>query len=303
MITALRLLEFQKHRKLVVRFDPHVTTIVGQTDSGKTSILRALLWLLTNSPAGMEFIHYGSKRVEVDLRVDDCEIRRIRSSTINSYALIHGESFKSYKAFGTEVPPDIARVMRVGPINVQNQHDAPFWFSLSRPEVSRQLNEIVNLGVIDRCLSGVATIVREGQARVVVSEERLEKQVALKRSFRWALEADADLKAVEKLAAVADAATQQVERLGGVVWGAEKQVMELRYRQRRLEDLQGLVAVAEHLDHAAQDRQRLQARIHSVSQTAHEFHLARDAWTVAQANYNQHIKGQVCPLCHGKGKL
>ena len=68
MITALRLLEFQKHRKLVVRFDPHVTTIVGQTDSGKTSILRALLWLLTNSPAGMEFIHYGSKRVEVDLR-------------------------------------------------------------------------------------------------------------------------------------------------------------------------------------------------------------------------------------------
>ena len=51
MLTRMRIVNIQKHKDLELLLDK-INVIVGATDSGKTSVLRALTWALTNDDAG-----------------------------------------------------------------------------------------------------------------------------------------------------------------------------------------------------------------------------------------------------------
>ena len=55
MLKRLRIKNFQKHGKVDISFDPHVTCIVGDSDAGKSSLLRALHWFLTNPMEPISF--------------------------------------------------------------------------------------------------------------------------------------------------------------------------------------------------------------------------------------------------------
>lgn len=172
MIKSLVLKNFQKHKKLKLLFSPGITSIVGRTDSGKSSVMRALRWVSLNvNPR--DFIRNGSKEAVVVLKVLDSPdtptliVRRKGRS--NVYKL----NGKPFKAFGSKVPDRIGGVLNVSDINFQRQHDPSFWLSSSGPEVSRQLNKVIDLSVIDSSLSKSAKLVRQSRERVNVSEERL----------------------------------------------------------------------------------------------------------------------------------
>ena len=96
------------------------------------------------------------------------EIQRQRSASNNSYGMDGVE----FKAFGNDVPEDIARVLNVSELNFQGQHDAPLWFTESAGEVSRRLNYIVDLSQIDSTLSAIDSIVREQRWLVQLSETK-----------------------------------------------------------------------------------------------------------------------------------
>jgi len=174
-IKQLILENFQAHRHSVFDFSDGITTIVGPTDTGKSAIVRALRWICANDLSGDAFITEGQKSTRVTLVVEeDGEIHTLRRTkgrdgSNNTYSL-DGEV---YKSFGTSVPDDIARLLHLGPLNFQNQHDSPFWLSQTAGEVSRSLNSIVNLSAIDESLTRVASIVRWAGDRQKVSVERL----------------------------------------------------------------------------------------------------------------------------------
>lgn len=172
LFKSLHLENFQVHEGLAIGFSPTISTIVGATDAGKSAVLRALQWVCTNHLSGDEFIREGTKDCTVTLKVsEDKQVFTIVRSKgrQNVYQLNDAE----YKAFGTDVPQDIAALLRVSDINFQGQHDSPFWFNESAPEVSRRLNAVVDLSVIDSALSFVAGKVRYAQERVSLTEERL----------------------------------------------------------------------------------------------------------------------------------
>ncbi len=151
MIEAVSLQNFQAHRRLRLEFDPGITTIVGRSDVGKSAIIRAIRWAATNQPGGDQFITTGTKGTTVTLQVDGHVIKRKRGGSVNSYHL-DGEE---YKAFGRGVPGPVVTVLNMGGVCWQGQHDAPFWFSETAGEVSRKLNSIVNLSIIDTTLANV----------------------------------------------------------------------------------------------------------------------------------------------------
>lgn len=172
MIQSLKLKDFQAHEELEIAFSSGVTTIKGPSDRGKSAILRALRWACLNDLPGEEFIREGAKRTEVELRVDRKRIVRGRGGPGgNSYSL--GE--EEFKAFGSSVPEPIAKLLSLSELNFQGQHDAPFWFSEPAPEVSRQLNAIIDLSVIDTSLAFVSGVVRQEQDRLVFAREDLAK--------------------------------------------------------------------------------------------------------------------------------
>jgi len=54
------------------------------------------------------------------------------------------------------------------------QHSAPFWFSLTAGEVAKQLNQIVDLGLIDEVMAKIASRSRKASAEAEVTKDRLE---------------------------------------------------------------------------------------------------------------------------------
>ncbi len=68
-LVSLQLVNFQVHTGLIIDFSPGITTIVGPTDHGKSSILRALRWVCLNDLSGEQFIREGRKSCAVCLFV------------------------------------------------------------------------------------------------------------------------------------------------------------------------------------------------------------------------------------------
>jgi exonuclease SbcC len=195
MLERLEIVNYQTHERRRLVLDPHVTTIVGASDAGKSAILRALRWVCTNRPIGTEHIRWGAEHCRVSLWVDGQLVRRVRGPNTNEYSL----GPKTFKAFGNDVPPAIVNLLNVGPVNWQGQYDAPFWFSETPGEVSRNLNNIVNLGIIDDTLAYLANALRRATTAEEIAAERVATARATKRRWAFVPELERDLAKLEEL--------------------------------------------------------------------------------------------------------
>lgn len=200
MLEFLRGKNFQNHSDIEVDLRHQITTITGPSDAGKSALLRMLKWVCCNVPQGDGFIKYGTDEAKVGLLFDGgTMVQRVRGKADNLYKL----SSKEFRAFGGTVPDEIAAALNVGPINFQGQHDSVFWFSETAGEVSRRLNSVVDLGIIDTTFANIQSKVRSLQAVIQVHKTRLETRRAELKELDWVAEADRVLKGIEELAAVA----------------------------------------------------------------------------------------------------
>jgi len=198
MLEKLQIRNVGTNEKLDVELGRGTTTIVGKSFIGKSWILRALRLVALNKPAGTSFISWGTDKAKVRLSIDDGKrIIRIRSKNTNIYRF--GGKKKPYVAFGNDVPKDIAEILNLSEINFQGQHSAPFWFCETAGEVSRQLNSIVNLELIDSTLANIASELRTTTTVITITEKALGKAVQQKRELDYVKNLNRDLKNVEKL--------------------------------------------------------------------------------------------------------
>src|ERR1700722_3931133 len=98
MISHITLRNFQCHRRFSADLNS-LTMFVGISGQGKSSILRALLWLATNRPSGDSFIRRGAKFTKVKVVVDDHTIVRKKGKGVNCYIL----DGKRFDAMGRDV--------------------------------------------------------------------------------------------------------------------------------------------------------------------------------------------------------
>lgn len=196
MLEKLAILGFQRHEKLILTFDPHITSIVGPNDKGKSSILRALLWVCCNDPSrGDEFINWNSKEASVRLYVDGHKISRTKSSNKNTYSL----DGKVSNSFRSDVPEEIANLLNIGPLNFQHQHDPFFLLSDTAGQISRQLNGIIDMEVIDTVLSNTSHLVRTAKGMKQQYESQLRETTQEKAELDWIVEMNEELLDLEAL--------------------------------------------------------------------------------------------------------
>ena len=195
MLERLTLRDFQTHKKLVIDLDPRITTVVGPSDQGKSAVIRALRWLCFNRPTGDAFIRHGTDSTKVSLTVDGREIRRSKGKAGNTYHIDQ----QPLKAFGADVPEEVAKLLNLGDVNFQGQHDAPFWFSETAGGVSKALNAIINLGDIDRVSGYLNSKLREYQATQSAAEQRVATTKVEWLALKPLKEIDKELQAVEAL--------------------------------------------------------------------------------------------------------
>lgn len=175
-ISALSLTDFQSHSRLRMDLSSGVNSIVGPSDIGKSAIIRALRLLCLNKPGGDEFVAHGAAVTTVVATIGGTKVGR-RKGRENLYRLGDAE----YRSFGQEVPETIRDFLRLSDLNFQQQHDSPFWFSLTAGEVAKQLNSIVDLSVIDQATSLISAKIRTSKTEVGVVTKRcndLERRIA-----------------------------------------------------------------------------------------------------------------------------
>jgi predicted ATP-dependent endonuclease of OLD family len=180
MLESILIQGFQRHKFLEIELDPHITVFVGPNDAGKSSAIRALRWLATNKPKGSSFINWSKKKAHVVLKVDGQKITRSKG-TRNLYKLDQ----RKFKAFRSTPPESITKLLNISDATFQNQHDQIFQLSQSPGQISKELNKIINLEVIDRSLSKIAARARLVKSYVEVNKQRLQKARESKKSLVW----------------------------------------------------------------------------------------------------------------------
>jgi exonuclease SbcC len=292
VIEKLVLKNFQRHESLTIEFDPQITTLIGPSDAGKSAIIRALLWLATNRPAGDSFVRHGSELASVSLWVDGHKITRQRGKGVNRYSI----DGKELAAFGQGVPEEISRLLNIDEINISRQHQPHYLFADSPGEVARQLNAVINLGAIDATLAKLGAELRQAKAVVGVSEQRLATARADRDRLAWVGEAEQSLLLLEqkieagqeirqrasRLASLLDtskSAQQAKDRLAEAVPAAQtaaKAATTAFACRTRVERLRGFV---ERLERGEQERYRVQKELKAAEASLAEAQQAR------------------CPLC------
>lgn len=181
MIKELLISNFQSHKDTHLEFSPGVNIIVGSSDSGKTAILRALKWLVTNRPSGDSIRSNWGGKTSVELFTDDAHIVRSKDKEAE---YILGDTH--FKAFSTEVPKEIQDALNLSEINMSNQLDAPFLLSETPGVVAQHFNRVAHLDMIDSGLQNVQKWIREleqtikyKEADIKTKEESLQTYVHL----------------------------------------------------------------------------------------------------------------------------
>lgn len=198
MLKRVVLKNVQRFKTLDLEFSPLITTIVGDTDTGKSTVMRALMIVCLNRVSGDGYIRHGKKSLKVDLHLSDGKkIVREKGKGINSYFL-DGKRFNR-DLTGKSVPAEIDETLNIGPENFQRQLDLHFWFSDTPGQVSKSLNKIVNLEKIDSTLATIASDLRSAKADYELIEKRSREWKHNERALRWAVEFDRDLTHLEEL--------------------------------------------------------------------------------------------------------
>jgi exonuclease SbcC len=292
MLESLTLHDFQCHERLTVRFDKGVTCLVGPTDAGKSAVVRSLKWLAFSRPAGSAFVRHGSSICKVSLKVDGHRVVRRKGKDGNVYAL----DGKVFRAFGQEVPPEIASLLNVGPDNFADQLSSPFWFLNSPGEVSRELNAVVNLDLIDRTLAVLASEVRTAKAEAEVSERRLGRAKEQLEQLAWVEEANVKLGKIEAELEQSQEIALQAARLLQILQEGDCLTQLLRRASGAVSSLSTACLLGEELLEIERKAERLQAIITELINMEQELcheqsHLDEVERTLAQALRER------CPAC------
>jgi len=179
MFASLQLTNFQSHKLSELDFSEGVNVIVGQSDTGKTAILRAMNWIINGRPRGSGFIYEGEKVCTCCLYVSTLNglvsIKRKRKGDVTEYQLDNLKSEKPivFTAFGSDIPEEITQVFNFNDINIQDQL-SPYFLVLDTPgRVAQYLNEITKLDEIDKVVSLLSKKIRDTNAILSQTEDEL----------------------------------------------------------------------------------------------------------------------------------
>lgn len=157
---------FQSHEHTEMNFTDGLNIIVGESNNGKTAVLRGIMWAITNQPLGTDFIMAGKDECSVTICYDDgTSIKRGRTLKDTGYYDIYYRDDNGtlqrgqYRGFTNAVPVEVANVHQMPKVsitkdiethlNVLSQLDGPFLLTESPMTKAAAIGRITGTHVID----------------------------------------------------------------------------------------------------------------------------------------------------------
>lgn len=187
-LTKVEIKNFLSHSKTIIELHPKLNILIGETNSGKSSILRAILWCLYNEPKGVEFLRTGEKKVSVKCHFSNgYSIERTRNEAQSGYYEITkptGET-ERFSGFGSEVPIQIFDIHQMPPVfltkdlslklNVNEQLDGPFLITESPQRKAQMVGRLVGTQYIDYAIKQLNKNILGDQRALKTHLEQLER--------------------------------------------------------------------------------------------------------------------------------
>ncbi len=173
MIKNIELIEFQSHRKTSLIFAPGFNVITGESDSGKSSIAKAIEWVRTNRPSGGIIerainIHAKEMTVVVD------NVKRTRSlKDTGSYKINSNEKTETFSVMGGNVPEQVSQELNLDDINMQLQLEGHFLILETPGKAASYLNTITKLDKLDTALSVLKSKKMQSNSKIKQHNEEL----------------------------------------------------------------------------------------------------------------------------------
>lgn len=156
-IRAIELTNIQKHKHVTLSLSD-INVLIGETESGKTSILRGLLWNMLNNTSGEKLLNNdGAKTCSSTVVCGNDTITRYWSKSENYYTL----NDKKFSAIRTSVPKEISEIYGIDTVNVQRRRDVPFMVYYKDTECAKQFGDMLDVSEIDRTVSASNSRVKD----------------------------------------------------------------------------------------------------------------------------------------------
>ena len=205
MIKSIELFNFECHRHSTLEFDKGLNVFKGSSGSGKSSLKRAVMWVLTNRPSANQVISWWSlnkkgkqtEETRVTITLDDgTTIARIKSDTLNGYQI---NDNMPLEAVGTSVPEEVSKLLNMSDVNSQMQLAAPFLISQSASYVAQYINDIVDMSEADRYQSSIESKRRKCNADLDSTITSIKNTTEALKDFDWLEEAEKCIKRIERV--------------------------------------------------------------------------------------------------------
>lgn len=228
MIESIEIKNFQSHQGNRLVLSPGINALTGDSDNGKSAVLRALLWCVTNSPSGDAYVSDWAKTPKGKVKAGEaCQVIvgsnpgdgkrsvcRVKADDFNGYKLYDGgDDCQEFSALRTDVPQAVQDAFNLGAVNIQRQMDAPFLIAETPGEAARIINGLVNLSVIDEALAAANSISRTNAADVKYTDGELELKEKALAALDWVQDLQ-DL--ADRAAAIEPRVKSTRERLAGL---------------------------------------------------------------------------------------
>ena len=180
MIKSITLKNIQAHKNSKLEFDKGINAIIGSSNNGKSSIIRALNWNRYNRPLGIDNLasHWivddkGNLKEEMSVTIENDFGTVVRKRTKNENQYIVND--KELNVVKSDVPVEVEQTLNLSETNIQNQQDSPFLLSETSGKVAEYFNRIVRLDIIDKVLSNTESKRRKTKQNLESSEKEIEK--------------------------------------------------------------------------------------------------------------------------------
>ena len=204
-IDAIEISYFQKHKNLLLELHPRMNVIVGPTDSGKSSVIRAEKWLAENRPVGDAFVSSFAGKDDITMVAnqysDGSYVIRSKSKNTNEYET---DEFNSLTALKGGVPTEVRQKTLLNSVNIQTQHDPYFLLNDSPGNVAKKFNSISGLEELEFIFKEINTQIRSSETEIKSTEKRIEVKKAEIIQLEWVKEADEILIQAEEIQARID---------------------------------------------------------------------------------------------------
>ena len=253
---------FQSHSHTVVDFMLNALNgLIGQSDNGKTAVLRAIKWCLYNDPKGDDFIRLGETDCWVELEFSNgYKVRRGRTTSSAGYYEVYDASLQQtqkFTGFSHAVPMDVYNAHQMPKVaigkeqvsfNLAEQLDGAFMLSQSAGDRATLIGKITGVQHVDASIKEIGKDISNKQKENKNTEREIERLSNEMEQYKHLPAMEKDIQMLELVLSAIESAEQEIADIDSLQQEINNFNTNLAIENQRYQSFTNLNSTKELLD-------------------------------------------------------